>query len=166
MKIQNLKTYVTKKYNQFVKTPKYCVIDKCKARCCSSAPLPLSLINYTKQDKFIRPVQMTFPAPDYNPYCHNAVIPITKPLDKLIKLTGKTQDGRNVFELDIQKVLNAVDNYCPFLTEYGRCNIYESRPPICRDFGKPGWFKCDDMLNLKELIKLKFNIVKKLLFNN
>lgn len=165
MKIQNLRTYVTKKYNQILKTPKYCVIDKCKARCCSSAPLPISLINSTKQDKFIRPIQMAISAPDCNPYCHEAIIPITKPLEKLIKLTDKTHNGKKVLELDIRKVLNAEDNYCTFLTEQGRCNIYESRPPICQDFGKPGWFKCDEMLNLKELIKLKFNTIKKLFIN-
>lgn len=165
MKIQNLRTYVTKKYNQILKTPKYCVIDKCKARCCSSAPLPISLIKSIKQDKFIRPIQMTIPAPNYNPYCREAVIPITKPLDKLLKLTGKTKDGRNVFELDVQKVFKAEDNYCTFLTEQGRCNIYESRPPVCKDFGSAEWFKCNEMLNLKELIKLKFNTIKKSLLN-
>jgi len=28
-----------------------------------------------------------------------------------------------------------VYNYCPFLTEYGRCSVYDHRPPICREFG-------------------------------
>lgn len=134
---------------------KYCYIPKCKAVCCSNVPLPTRVIQYQSQDKIIRPVIMTIPAPDYNPYCRNAVIPVTGDISKYIFKIGTTKDGKRIFELDTNALLAAKDNYCPFLTEYGRCNIYEYRPPVCRDFGKKGWFDCQEKITLKELIKEK-----------
>ena len=49
---------------------RYCYIPKCKARCCSSAPLPTSLVTFSKlREKQIRRVFFTIPAPNNNPYC-------------------------------------------------------------------------------------------------
>lgn len=159
MKIQNLhlklKNYAIKKYDNIFNKPKYCYLPHCHARCCSSAPIPDLFLKFVKPEKQVRKIFMTVPAPQTNPYCKDAVIPITKPLDKLIKPSGKTKDGRKVFELDLAKVLNAEDNFCPYLTDYGRCNIYDFRPKVCRDFGNDGWFKCYEKLNLKELLTNK-----------
>ncbi len=97
----------------------------------------------------------TIPAPNNNPYCRHSVIPVTKPLDNYIFKIGKTKDGKKIFELDKNKILSEEDNYCPFLTEIGRCNIYKQRPKVCRDFGKKGWFDCEQKISLKELISYK-----------
>ena len=152
---RNLANYAAKQYDNIFNKPKYCYIPHCHARCCSSAPIPDLFLKFVKPEKQVRKVFMTIPAPQYNDYCRDAVIPITKPVDKLIKPSGKTKDGRKVFELDLTKVLNSEDNFCPYLTEIGRCNVYDSRPKVCRDFGNDGWFKCYDQLNLKELLTNK-----------
>ena len=143
---------------------KYCLIPKCKARCCSNAPIPFRFFERMetfKQDKFIRDVFATIPAPQTNPYCQDAIIPITrKPLNqyplKLAKINGK-----KVYTLDVNEVLKDEQNYCPFLTKYATCNIYESRPKVCRDFGVGGFY-CDDQVTLKEYLRFYWNAYKKM----
>lgn len=151
---------INNNYSQISFGKKYCYIPKCKARCCSGAPLPETLIKFVNKDKIVRPILMTFPAPKNNPYCENAVIPITKPIENYIIKSKKRIDGRRVFELDTNKVFADPYNFCPFLNTKGRCNIYEQRPAVCRDFGKKGWFDCDQMVTRKELIKLKLQTLK------
>lgn len=143
---------------------KYCLIPKCKAHCCSNAPIPIRFLNQMKtfhQDKFIRRVYDVMPAPKNNPYCVDAVIPLTKkPLNsyplKVIELNGK-----KAYALDMNEILNDEQNFCPFLTQYGRCNIYKSRPKVCRDFGV-GDFYCDEQVSLKEYLGFFWNAYKKM----
>ena len=70
---------------------KYCLIPKCNAKCCSNAPIPFRFFDHMrtlKPEKFTRDVFATIPAPQTNPYCRDAILPITKPLKKK-KVKGK-----------------------------------------------------------------------------
>ena len=140
---------------------KYCLIPKCKARCCSNAPIPYRFFERMatfNQEKFVRNVYDTIPAPQTNPYCRDAILPITwnkYPL-KVVK-----QNGKKVYALDVGEIIKDEKNYCPFLTVYGRCNIYESRPKVCRDFGVGGFY-CDDQVTLKEYLKYYWGEYKKM----
>lgn len=144
---------------------KYCLIPKCKARCCSNAPIPFRFFDRMetfKQDKFTRNVFATIPAPQTNPYCQDAIIPITrKPLNQYPLKIAKI-NGKKVYTLDVGEVLKDEKNYCPFLTKKGhKCNIYESRPKVCRDFGVGGFY-CDDQVTLKEYLKFYWTEYKKM----
>ena len=63
---------------------KYCWIPKCKARCCSSAPLPKHYLEHLSiRSKAKRSIYAAIPAPPNNPYCNDALIAVTKkPLSK------------------------------------------------------------------------------------
>ena len=143
---------------------KYCWIPKCKARCCANAPLPKHYIEHSNiRNKALRKIFGVIPAPNNNPYCKDAVIPITQPLEKYVIKTNKTLDGKTVWELHTDNVFSDAENYCPFIDEYARCNIYKQRPPVCRDFGvKKGW-ECDLQIGFWELIKEHLKIGKNVL---
>ena len=133
---------------------RYCYIPKCKAHCCSSMPLPGSLVTFSKlRNKQARRIYLSIPAPENNQYCNHAFIAVTQPQNLLKTITLK--NGQKTFMLDTKQIYNAQDNYCPYLTEIGKCNIYKKRPQVCRDFGKKGCFDCDEKISLKELIKYK-----------
>ena len=143
---------------------KYCLIPKCKAVCCTNAPIPVRFLNdmntYQK-DKFTQIVYDIIPAPANNPYCKDAVIPITRqPLNKY-PLKVINQNGKKVYTLDINEELKDEKNYCPFITKYARCNIYENRPKVCRDFGV-GSFYCNEQVTLKEYLKYYWGEYKKM----
>lgn len=142
---------------------KYCLPPVCHVRCCSSAPqqqIWLNNMEVFEPDKFIRKIFAKIPAPNNNPYCRDAVIPVTKPLENY-PLKVQKVNGKKVFVLDVGEILKDEKNYCPFLTEYGRCNIYERRPQVCRDFGV-GSFYCDDQVTLKEYLKYYWGEYKKM----
>ena len=142
---------------------KYCLIPVCKARCCASAPqqtIWLNNMEVFEPDKFIRKIFAKIPAPNNNPYCRDAVIPVTKPLESY-PLKVQKINGKKVYVLDENEILKDEKNYCPFLTVYGRCNIYERRPQVCRDFGV-GSFYCDDQVTLKEYLKFYWDAYKKM----
>ena len=81
---------------------------------------------------------------------YNSVIYNTTP--NPVQLVGFDQYGNKIMGIP-QKVMEELEiksmeqvkaliedaknyrNYCPFLTDFGRCNVYKKRPPICRDFG-------------------------------
>lgn len=142
MKIFNLKTYL--------KTPSKCFIPKCKAICCSDAPLPIDFLP-KHQDKVQRKIfnitniGHNDPRDTYDSVFFNTT---GNPLQVL----GVDQYGQKVVGIpkDIVKKMNLKSmeqiqalmddykkhpNYCPFITDYGRCNVYSERPPICREFG-------------------------------
>ena len=74
---------------------RYCYIPKCKARCCSSAPLPTSLVTFSKlREKQIRRVFFTIPAPNNNPYCRHSVIPVQSLLITIFLKLEKQKTGK------------------------------------------------------------------------
>ena len=142
---------------------KYCLIPKCKARCCTNAPIPIRFLDNMRkyeQDKFIWKIFATIPAPENNPYCRDAVIAVTRPLESY-PLKVQKINGKKVHVLDVNEIMKDEKNYCPFITKHARCNIYEKRPKVCRDFGV-GSFYCDDQVTLKEYLKYYWGEYKKM----
>ena len=142
---------------------KYCLIPKCKAVCCTNAPIPIRFLDNMRKyepDKFVWQVFATIPAPENNPYCRDAVIAVTKPLESY-PLKIKNVNGKKVYALDVNEVLEDKKNYCPFITKHAKCNIYENRPKVCRDFGV-GSFYCDDQVTLKEYLQYYWGEYKKM----
>ncbi len=84
-----------------------CKTHKCKASCCYNVPLPSGYLARFADKIVTKPVEIC--SAPYNPLFPPSIIPITS-----VKL---------------------LDNKCPFLRADFRCNIYESRPEICRRFG-------------------------------
>ena len=164
MKITKLKTYLT--------TPSICYIPKCKARCCAEAPLPVDFLPKHK-DKVQRPIYNIInighndPRDTYDSVMFNTT-------GNPIQLIGIDQNGNKVVGIpkdvlkkmqiksqqQIEELLehyNKFKQYCPFLTDYGRCNVYSERPPICREFGTdPAPInKCPDKASRLEVIKYR-----------
>ena len=155
--MQMINTYTYNTNPSFGK--RHCWIPKCKARCCANAPLPKHYIDHLSiRSKAVRKIFGVIPAPPNNHYCENAVIPITKPMENYVVKTGRTKDGRTIWELHTDDVFSDAENYCPFINERARCNIYKQRPPVCRDFGVKKGFECDLQISSKELIKEKLKI--------
>lgn len=141
-KIQKFRTYLT--------SPQKCFIPKCKAHCCINAPLPedflptmqsriqrriYSSVNIGQndlRDKFNSVIYNTTPSPiqvlgvDQN---GNKVLGIPKEVIEQLQIKSKEQIAALVEQY------NEYKNYCPFITDYARCAVYEHRPPICREFG-------------------------------
>lgn len=86
-----------------------CLIKKCKADCCYNAPIPRYMLDIYK-DKVVNPVHGYYKIGDIPSQGGLQVIPIT-----------------NLF--------NKIRNKCPFLTKECKCNIYDNRPQICREYG-------------------------------
>lgn len=147
MKIYSrLKTYFN--------APSRCFIPKCKAVCCTNAPLPEDFLQ-----KHVKNVQrriysginigLNDPRDTFNSVVYNTT---TNP----IQLIGVNQNGERIAGIppemvkklqiksmeQIQQLMdsyNPSDNYCPFITDYARCSVYKERPPICKDYGSaPG----------------------------
>ena len=104
--IQNFNGY--RNVVSFSGSPK-CLIEKCKADCCYNAPIPKYLLD-TYKDKIVNPVFALFPGPNIPSRGGRQVIPATN-------------------------LLNRLRNKCPFLTKECKCNIYNDRPQICREYG-------------------------------
>ena len=107
----NTQYNIQNRYNNvvsFSSKPK-CLIQKCKTDCCYNAPIPRYLTDMYK-DKIVNPVL------GYHEMCN---IP--------------EMGGLQV--MPITNLLNKLRNKCPFLTKDCKCNIYENRPQICRDYG-------------------------------
>lgn len=142
MKIFNLKTYLT--------APSKCFIPKCKAHCCADAPLPIDFL--PKHDQQIQRsiygitnIGRNDPRDKYDSVLFNTtgnpiqILGVDQdghkvlgiPKDKLKKMQIKSQEQIQALLEDYQ----AYPNYCPFLKNNGRCNVYTERPPICKEFG-------------------------------
>ena len=177
-------------------SPNKCFIPRCKARCCTNAPLPEDFLQYHKsrvQRKiyFALNIGKNDPRDPFNSVLYNTT---TNPIMPL----GHGPDGKLIYgipkkllnELNIKddksmKALfdsyNRYGNYCPFITDYGKCSVYEYRPGICREFGTlpdrqnrcsdkssrldiaKFWIK--EFFNFKETFNLGKNLVKNL-FNH
>ena len=59
--------------------------------------------------------------------------------NKLVGIPKEVIKELNIKSMEqIQELLNdygRYKNYCPFITTYGKCSVYEHRPIICREFG-------------------------------
>ena len=164
MKITKLKTYLT--------TPSKCYIPKCKARCCAEAPLPVDFLPKHKE-KVQRPIYNIInigrndPRDTYDSVMFNTT-------GNPIQLLGIDQNGnrivgipKNIIEkmqinsqqqiAELMQDYERNKHYCPFLTELGRCNVYEQGRPICREFGtNPDPInKCPDKATPLEVLKDK-----------
>lgn len=87
---------------------KKCDTSICKASCCMNVPLPKVYLTALK-NRLVRPiieVQDAGSVPELGGKC-------------IVAITNK----------------DVAENYCPFLREDYKCNIYDRRPVICRKFG-------------------------------
>ncbi len=161
-KITSLKTYFL--------TPAKCFIPKCKARCCINAPLPEGFLP-KHEDKIQRRIYSAVnmgqndPRDTYNSILYstrpitfigydqngNALYGITKETMEAYQLKSMEDVGRLIGEFEKHKIYN----YCPFITKYARCSVYNERPPICREFGTmPGKQNvCPDKSSRIDIIK-------------
>lgn len=158
----NLKTYLTK--------PTKCFIPKCKAHCCINAPLPEDFLP-KHTDKITRKIYSGINIGQNGMEDkYNSIIYNTTP--NPLQLVGKTFDGHSLYgiskkmidfyQIKSQEQLDEIiakyeswQNYCPFITDYGKCNVYTERPPICREFGTS-----EDKLNLCPEKSSRLDIMK------
>ncbi len=164
-RITNLKTYL--------KTPSKCFIPRCKARCCINAPLPEDFLPKHK-DKVQRRIYsaVNIGQNDLRD-TYNSVVYSTRPITFIgfdqngKSLYGVTKETIEEFQLksmeDVARLLSAYEerqiyNYCPFITKYARCSVYNERPPICKEFGTmPGPLNvCPDKSSRLDIIKFMF----------
>lgn len=176
-----IKTYFT--------SPVKCFIPKCKARCCVDAPLPEDFLN-KHRSRIQRPIYSAVNIGQNDPRdTFNSVIYNTTPSP--IQLIGIDQNGNKLVGIpkEVMKELNVKSmeqvqellkdygkykNYCPFITTYGKCSVYEYRPIICREFGSSPLKidHCPDKASRLDIIKFYikefFNFKEnfKLIFTN
>ena len=141
---------IKQKVTTYFTEPSKCFIAKCKARCCQDAPLPEDFLAQYPQE-LRRNIYSAVNIGRNDPRdTYNSVIYNTTP--NPVQLVGFDQYGNKIMGIP-QKVMEELQiksteqikaliedaknyrNYCPFLTDIGRCNVYKNRPPICRDFG-------------------------------
>lgn len=172
MKIPNLKSYLT--------TPYKCFIPRCKAHCCINVPLPEK---FYEQNRFAaqRPVFSIMPMTNFaygKPYkaevCNTSPVHQAVGFDKngdllhgvpsptLEAFGVKTQEDLELF----LKQNGDVKNYCPFITDYCRCAVYDRRPPICHEFGTmPGKINyCPDKSSRLDIIKFVLKSISPKIF--
>lgn len=162
-------TKVINRFKSYLMEPSRCFIPKCKARCCVNAPLPEGFLPRFKDKVQLDIFSATNIGVNDPNDTYNSIIYDTKP----IKVVGKDKDGnllmgipRNVVERfqiqsqeQVQKLLELYDgvmNYCPFITERGKCAVYKDRPPICKEFGtdtKNPLNKCPEKASRLEVIQ-------------
>lgn len=142
-------SYYTK-VRTYLNSPVKCFIPKCKARCCVDAPLPEGFLDKHK-GRIQRSIYSAVNIGQNDPKdTFNSVIYNTTPSP--VQLLGLDQNGNKLVGIpkevikelniksmeQIQELLNdygRYKNYCPFITTYGKCSVYEHRPIICREFG-------------------------------
>ena len=146
----NIAMKIKQKVTTYFTEPSKCIIAKCKARCCQDAPLPEDFLPKYPQE-LRRNIYSAVNIGRNDPRdTYNSIIYNTTP--NPVQLVGFDQYGNKIMGIP-QKVMEELQiksreqvkaliedaknyrNYCPFLTDFGRCNVYEKRPPICRDFG-------------------------------
>lgn len=142
---------IPNKINNYINTPTKCFIPKCKAHCCIDAPLPEGFIERF-QSRIQRSIYGGLNIGKNDPKdTYNSIVYNTRPIQIVgidrntgEKLYGISKDMMKKLELksmeDIKKLVqyyddNDIKNYCPFITDYARCGVYEHRPDICREFG-------------------------------
>ena len=174
---------ILNKFNQYLKSPTKCFIPRCKAHCCIDAPLPEDFVNRF-QSRIQRRIYsglnigINDPKDTYNSIVYNTrpigIVDIDRTTgEKLYGISKETMEELQLKSMeDIKKLLNEYEakkiyNYCPFITDYGKCSVYEHRPPICREFGTSvaKVDRCPEKSSrldiIKFLIKEIFNFKKK-----
>lgn len=173
IKITNLKTYLT--------TPSKCYIPKCKAHCCTNAPLPENFLP-KHTDKIQRNIYSGInigkndPCDSFNSVIYNTT---TNPIQligldattgaPLVGIPPKIMEELQIKSMEqIQALMekyNQFDNYCPLITDYARCSVYEARPQICKDFGSaPGPENiCPEKSSRLEIFKYKTKLIFKIM---
>lgn len=165
MKIYNLKTYLT--------TPSKCYIPKCKAICCADAPLPVDFLPKHK-DKIQRNIYnitnigRNDPKDTYDSVLFNTtgnpiqLLGVDQYGNKIVGIPKEIMEKMQIKSMEeIEALMDSYKkypNYCPFITDYGRCNVYQQRPPICKEFGTdPNPInKCPEKATPLEVFKDKF----------
>ena len=141
-------SYYTK-VRTYLNSPVKCFIPKCKARCCVDAPLPEGFLDKHKgriQRSIYSAVNIgqNDPRDTFNSVIYNTTNPVQllgfdQNGNKLVGIPKKVLQELNIKSMEqIQELLNdyrRYKNYCPFITNYGQCSVYEHRPIICREFG-------------------------------
>lgn len=172
-KISQIKSYIT--------APSKCFIPKCKARCCINAPLPEGFLEKF-QSRIQRTVYSGINIGQNDPKdSFNSIVYSTRP----IQFIGYDENGKSLYGIskdmleklqlksmeDVQRLLKEYDekeiyNYCPFITDYARCSVYEHRPSICRDFGSSPLKvdRCPDKSSRLDIFKFFFKNFFKNLF--
>ena len=165
---------ILRKTINYFKSPTKCFIPKCRARCCVDAPLPEGFVERF-ESRVQRPIYsglnigINDPKDNFKSIVYN-----TRPIQLLNidRNTGKKTYGiskemldelqvksmEDVYNLLNQYEAKKIYNYCPFITDYGRCAVYEHRPPICREFGS-SFAKvdiCPEKSSRKDIIKFYF----------
>lgn len=161
------------KLKSYLKSPIKCYIPKCKAKCCINAPLPEDFL-----PKFEGRIQRRIysginigqndPRDTFNSIIYNTtpnpiqIIGFDQYGNKIMGIPKKIMEELNIKSKEqIQALMEQYDkfkNYCPFITDFGKCNVYEHRPIICREFGtalgKINW--CPDKSSRLDI--LRFNM--------
>jgi len=167
---------IISRLKNFINTPSKCYIPKCKAVCCTNAPLPEDFLP-KHQDKIKRPIYAGINiGQNWIEDTYNSVIYNTTP--NPLQFVGFDQNGNKLMAISKEMVeklqiksMEQLDeliekysqfkNYCPFLTVRGRCNVYEHRPPICKEFGteiQNPLNICPEKSSIKDIIKYQAKI--------
>lgn len=159
--ISKIKSYFT--------TPYKCFIPRCKAHCCINVPLPekfyeqnraaaqrpvfsiMPMKNIAYGQAYDAEVCNTSPVRQVIGFDKNGDLVHGVPSPTLEAFGVKTQEDLKLF----LKQNGEIANYCPFITEYCRCAVYDHRPPICHEFGTmPGKINyCPDKSSRWDIIK-------------
>ena len=169
---------IISRLRNYINTPTKCFIPRCKARCCVDAPLPEDFLP-KHPDKIQRNIYSGINiGQNWVEDTYNSVIYNTTP--NPIQLVGFDQNGNKVMavskemleKLQIKSMEQLTEligkykefpNYCPFITNHGRCNVYKDRPPICREFGtniKNPLNICKDKSSRKDIAKFWLEAIK------
>lgn len=158
------------KIKSYLNSPAKCFIPKCKAHCCINAPLPEDFLPRFKS-RIQRPIYSGINIGQNDPRdTFNSIIYNTTP--NPIQVVGFDQNGNRLMGIpeetlkklqiksmeQVQALMEKYKdfkNYCPFITDYARCSVYEFRPSICREFGSTPLKidRCPDKSSRMDIIK-------------
>jgi len=158
------------KLKSYINSPVKCFVPKCKARCCIDAPLPEDFLPKF-QGRIQRPIYNAINIGQNDPRDKfNSIIYNTTP--NPIQLIGFDTNGNRVMGIPKEtieklqiKSMEQIEalmekykdykNYCPFITDYAKCSVYEHRPAICREFGSTPLKidRCPDKSSRLDIIK-------------
>lgn len=159
------------KIKNYINAPTQCFIPKCKAICCANAPLPEDFLPKYK-DKIVRDIYggINIGQNDIHDTYNSIIYKTTPDPIQMIgfdengnKLMGISREMIERFELKSMEEVMALSekykdypNYCAFLTDRGKCNVYKKRPPICKEFGtkiENPQNICPDKTSRKDILK-------------
>jgi len=95
---------------------------KCKACCCAPTPMPREILERNR-DKLARAMVEEF-------HFEGPIL-----TEDSFKNPKSVKEGEMVLPIG-EPDPGGTNQRCPFLTKDWKCNIYEDRPFVCREFGK------------------------------